>query len=244
MMTDLAGMPGAYAPRARWASENGILGIGVYNAILGDRTVEPIELGSPEAKFAIDLLTRQKGWGLIREGFYDFKMVSVDDPWPPSPGSDFKPAYGLDGWSPRFGEVRFEANGALFRDALVGIVELALKCDEAHAGKCPVIWFTDRRERTFKVSGSKIYWAPIINLAGWYPREKTPLGVRPPTNRITGPAANAAQLPHEPLSTESNLKARLAQPVRLTRPGGQPATRRGDSPPPRKDDDLDDNIPW
>jgi hypothetical protein len=243
-MTDLAGMPGAQAPRVRWSADNGVLGIAVYDAVLGDRSIEPIALGSREAKFAIDLLTRQKGWGLIRKGFYDFKMVSIDDPWPASPGSDFKPAYGLHGWNPSFEEVRFETNGALYRDALVGIVDLALKCDEAHAGKCPVIWFTDRRERTFKISDSKIYWAPVIELAGWYSREQSPLGARPPTNRITRPAANATQLPHGPSSTESNLKAHLAQPVRLTRPGGQPATRRTDSPPPTKDDDLDDALPF
>jgi hypothetical protein len=243
-MTDLAGMPGAHAPHIRWAAENGVVGIAVYDAVLGDRSIEPIALGSREAKFAIDLMTRQKGYGLIATGAYDFKMVSVDEPWPASPGDKYKPSYGLWGWSPAFGEVRLESNGALYRDALVGIVDLALKCDEAHAGKCPVIWFTDRRERTFKISGSKIYWAPIIVLAGWHPREQNPLGARPPTNRITGPAANAAQLPHEPSATESNLKAHLAQPVRLTRPGGQPATRRTDSPPPTKDDDLDDNIPW
>jgi hypothetical protein len=242
-MTDLAGMPGAYAPRIRWSAENGVLGIAVYDAVLGDRSIEPIELGSREAKIAVDLETRQKGNGLIATGVYDFRMVSVDEPWPASPGDNYKPAYGLWGWSPAFGEVRLESNGALYRDALVGIVERALKCDEAHAGKCPIIWFTDRHERTFKISRSKIYWAPIIDLAGWYPREQTPLGARPPTNRITGPAANAAQLSRGPSSTESNLKAHLAQPVRLTRPGG-PATGRSDSPPPKKDGDLDDSIPW
>jgi hypothetical protein len=243
-MTDLAGMPGAYAPRIRWSAENGILGIGIYDAVLGDRTIESIELGSREAKFAIDLMTRQKGQGLIATGVYDFHWVSVDEPWPASPGDKYKPSYGLWAWSPTFGEVRLESNSALYRDALVGIVDRALKCDEARAGKCPVIWFIDRCERTFKISGAKIYWAPIIDLAGWYPREQSPLGARPQTNRITGPAANAAQLPHRLSATESNLKAHLAQPVRLTRPGGQPATRRSDSPPPKKDDDLDDALPF
>jgi hypothetical protein len=53
----------------------------------------------------------------------------------------------------------------LFRDALAGVVERALKSDEVREGKCPVIWFVDRRERTFKKIG-QTYWGPVIDLAG------------------------------------------------------------------------------
>jgi hypothetical protein len=60
--------------------------------------------------------------------------------------------------------------------------------------------------------------------------------------------ANTAQLSHEPLSTEvvsdADLKKHLAKPERLTHPG-RPTMRRGDSPPPpNKNVDLDDALPF
>lgn len=61
-MSDISDLEGAIRPSLRWGSDSGVLGCSIYDAVLGQRSVEVIELGSHEAKFAFDIPRRQRGW--------------------------------------------------------------------------------------------------------------------------------------------------------------------------------------
>ena len=81
-MSDLADLDGIFPTSIRWNAEEGILGISVRNPETGEREIQEIPLGA-EATFAMDLLTRVRGYGLIRVGLYDMKLTPVGTPPPP-----------------------------------------------------------------------------------------------------------------------------------------------------------------
>ena len=92
--------------------------ISVFNPETGERELREIELGQP-ATFALDMATRERGYGLIKTGVYDMKLTPVGSPPPPWPGDEeYKPAIGCWLWNPTFGELRLETNAAIFRQAV------------------------------------------------------------------------------------------------------------------------------
>ncbi len=117
-MSDLSDLHGVYPTSLRWNAESGFLAISVFNAETGERELQEIELGQP-ATFALDLATRERGYGLIKTGVYDMKLTPVGSPPPPWPGDEeYKPALGCWVWNPTFGELRLETNAAIFRQAV------------------------------------------------------------------------------------------------------------------------------
>ena len=117
-MSDLSDLHGVYPTSLRWNAETGFLAISVFNAETGERELQEIELGKP-ATFALDLATRERGYGLIKTGVYDMKLTPVGSPPPPWPGDEeYKPAIGCWVWNPTFGELRLETNAAIFRQAV------------------------------------------------------------------------------------------------------------------------------
>ena len=172
-MSDLSGLHGVYPRSIRWNAEGGFLGISVYNAETGERDLKEIELGK-QATFALDLSTRERGYGLIRAGVYDMRLSPVGSPPPDWPDDDeFKPAIGCWLWSPMHGELRLETNAQLFRTAVAAVWEEAKVAPEAAAGLTPVVCFTDRVQVTIKSVG-KSFYTPVIEIVGWVSRDKIP----------------------------------------------------------------------
>jgi hypothetical protein len=171
-MTDLSDLHGIYPTSIRWNAEDGILGISTYNVETGERELQPIELGKP-AIFALDLATRERGYGQIKVGFYDMQLTPVGVPPPVWPGDEYKPALGCWLWAPKFGELRLETNATLFRSAVEAVWRLAREKPQAAEGQQPVICFTDRVEAPNKTL-KKTFFAPVIKLIGWADRDKIP----------------------------------------------------------------------
>ena len=133
-MSDLSDLHGIFPTSLRWNAETGVLGIAVYNAETGERELQEIELGQP-ATFAMDLATRERGYGLIKVGVYDMRLTPVGSPAPPWPGDEeYKPAIGCWVWNPTLGELRLETNAAIFRTAIADVWDRARFAPEAIDG--------------------------------------------------------------------------------------------------------------
>jgi hypothetical protein len=194
-MSDLSGLHGVYAPSFRWNAERGFPAVSVFNPELGERELQEIELGKP-ATFVLDLSTRERGYGLIKSGIYDMRLTPVGSPPPPWPDDDeYKPAIGCWLWNPPFGELRLETNATIFREAIADVWDRCRFEPKAAEGQQPVICFADRVARTTK-SVNKTFYAPVIEIIGWIPRnqiwrEREPT-VPPPSPMPILPAATTA----------------------------------------------------
>jgi hypothetical protein len=164
-MSDLSDLHGIYPNSLRWNAETGVLAISAFDPKSGERELKPIEFGQP-ATFALDMATRERGYGRIRVGEYDMRLTPVGSPAPPWPGDgeEYKPAIGVWGWSPQHGEVRIETNAALFRQAIDNVFREA-KCEpEAAKGEQPVVCIVNRVLVTIKAL-KRDFFAPLIERA-------------------------------------------------------------------------------
>jgi hypothetical protein len=215
--SDISDLHGIFPTPLRWSAENGVLGYSTYNADTGERGIEPIDLNSPMARFALDLSTRERGYAAIRAGFYDMRLSPVGSPPPAWPGDEeYKPAIACWLWHPQLGELRLETNAAVFRTAVSALWDQCRACKEAAENKEPVIHFVDRREQLVRSVG-KTFWAPVISVIGWLPRDK--VFTREPTvpPPALGGAAKSALIEHlqkEP--ARGRGKAKPAAPKRDT----------------------------
>ena len=116
---------------------------------------------------------RSRGYGLIKTGLFDMQLTPVGSPAPSWPGGEYKPAVGMWAWHPTYGEVRIETNAAIFMQALVNVWDQCRTSSEAMAGKQPVVRFVDRVSVTKKAIG-KSFFSPVIEVAGWVPRDQVP----------------------------------------------------------------------
>jgi hypothetical protein len=192
-MNDLNDLRGVFPTALRWNAEHGVLGHSYWDDTTAERTIKEIELGSPMARFVMDLLTRERGYGMIRKSTYDMRLTPVNSPPPEWPDDDdFKPAIGCWLWNPALGEVKLETNGAIFRGAVFSVWNRCRTYEEASDGLQPVIDFVDRRAQTYADLG-KTFWVPIIDIIGWVPRDKVPpFALREPT--VKPPAALDSQI--------------------------------------------------
>jgi hypothetical protein len=229
-MTDLSDLHGIYPTSIRWNAENGILGISTYNVETGERELQPIELGKP-ATFAMDLATRERGYGQIKAGLYDMKLTPVGTPPPPWPGDkEYKPALGCWLWAPNFGELRLETNATLFRTAVEDVWRRARSEPQAVEGQQPIICFTDCVEVPIKPLG-KTFLAPVIKIINWVDRDKIP-GWKDRAPTVPAPAA----LPTIGPST--------AAPAAIEKPAEKSAeARRHKAKPKDNPTDPNDDIP-
>ena len=197
-MSDLSDLHGIYPTSLRWNAESGFLAISVFNAETGERELHEIEFGKP-ATFAMDLSTRERGYGLIKSGIYDMRLTPVGSPPPLWPGDDeFKPALGCWLWNPTFGELRLETNGVIFRQAVTAVWDQARFEPQAVEGLQPVICFVNRVPVPVKAV-NKTFSGPVIKTIGWIERDKVP-GWQERAPTVAPPAA-------PPLLTASSVPA-------------------------------------
>jgi hypothetical protein len=231
-LSDLDGLPGIYAPSLRWnaAVEIHNLGFSVYDPQTGERGLQPIELG-PQATFALDLLTRERGLGKIKVGLFEKLLTPVGSPLPPLPDDpELKPMFAAWVWNPTLGEGRIETCATLCRNALVDIVAKCLKEPSAVEGLQPVIQFTGNTPVLIKALG-RTFYAPVIERIGWIDRNKVPgWADRAPT--VPPPAALPLLTASAPVSAVPAVSARRHKAVR-------PATK----PVADKSKDPNDELP-
>jgi hypothetical protein len=231
-MSDISDLHGVYATPLRWKAEAGILGYDYYDETTGERAFKEIELGSLRAQFAMDLATRERGYGLIRKNVYDMRLTPVNSPPPPWPDDeDFKVAIGVWMWNPALGEVRLETNGSMFLRAICALWDKCRMYKEASDGMQPVIHFIGRYERHVEAVG-RTFWVPTIEIIGWMPRDKTPFSLREPT--VKPPLALDSQVAFGLLNAP-----RQEEPVRSRGKAKAAAAPKGSS----LGELLDDEIP-
>jgi hypothetical protein len=231
-MSDLSDLHGIYPTSLRWNAESGFLAVSAYNGETGERELQQIELGQPEATFVLDLATRERGYGLIKSGLYDMKLSPVGSPPPPWPENDeYKPALASWMWNPKFREVRLETNAKLFLEVIANVWGKALSEPQAAEGLQPVICFADRVSKTVK-QVSKSFYRPVIKIVGWVERD-----------RVSG---WAARMPTVLPPAAPPILPALSPPAASTPAVTKPKVKKGaakpapDEPPA----DLNDEIPW
>jgi hypothetical protein len=233
-MSDLSDLHGVYPTSLRWNAESGFLAVSAFNAETGERELQQIELGHL-ATFALDLATRERGYGLIKTGVYDMKLTPVSSLAPTWPGdAEFKPALGCWLWNPTYGELRLETNAAIFRQAVAGIWDHCRIEPQAAEGLQPVVSFVDRVPVQVKAV-NKTFFGPVIKVIGWVERSKVPgWPTREPT--VAPPTA-------PPLLAASSAPAPATPPAKK-RAKVNPKAKQS-APKPEPDDPiLDDPIPW
>jgi hypothetical protein len=236
-MSDISDLHGVYPTSLRWNAEIGILAFSVFNAETGARELREIELGQL-ATFALDLATRERGYGLIKTGVYNMTLTPVGSPAPQWPGDEeYKPAVGCWVWNPTFGELRLETNAKIFQQAVIAVWDECRSKAEAAEGLQPVIRFVDRVPVPVKAV-NKTFSGPVIKTVGWVERDKVP-GWRERAPTVLPPAAppllSASSAPATPAAKKS-IKAKPAK------------AKQRDGPKPGPDDSLsgfiNDDIPW
>ena len=218
-MSDISDLHGVYPTSLRWNAETGVLGISIFNSEIGERELREIELGQP-ATFALDLATRERGYGLIKTGVYDMQLTPVGSRPPPWSGDEeYKPAIGCWLWNPTFGELRLETNGAIFRQAVTAVWDQARFEPQAAEGLQPVVCFVNRVPVPIKAV-NKTFSGPVIKVIGWVERSKVPgWATREPT--VAPPAA-------PPLLAASSAPAPTpATPAAKTPSKVKPKAKRG-----------------
>lgn len=135
----------------------------------------------------LDLATRERGYGLVKVGVFDMRLVPVGNPAPPWPGEEFKAAVGAWLWAPQYGEVRLETNASIFRQAILDVWDRARFEPLAAENQQPVISFTDRTLRSIKSVGED-FWSAVIKIIGWVPRDQVP-GWKERAPTVTAPSA-------------------------------------------------------
>jgi len=242
--TDISDLHGIFPTSLRWNAEMGVLGYSAYDEVTGEQTIKEIELGSSKAKFVMDLHTRARGYGSVRQGFYDMRLTPVETPAPEWPGEDYKPAIGCWLWNPPLGELRLETNQKTLLRAVSNVWDQARTFKEAAEGLIPIIHFTDRREQPYPAIG-RTFWCPIIIIITWVPREKVPpFALREPTvkpppvldSQVRFALLEAQPAPQPAPQRDAATRTRSKQPRKPNEPS-KPAERGA------LDDFLDDEIP-
>ena len=237
-MSDLSDLHGVYPTSLRWNAESGFLAISVFNAETGERELQEIELGKP-ATFALDLATRDRGYGLIKTGVYEMNLTPVGSPPPPWPGDDeYKPAIGCWLWNPTFGELRLETNAAIFRQAIANVWDKARFEPQAAEGLQPVVCFVNRVPVPVKAV-NKTFSGPVIKVIGWVERDKVP-GWRERVPTVS-PPATPPLLPASSAPTPAPATPAVKTPSKAKTEAKQGAAKPGPDDPLS---DLIDDIPW
>jgi hypothetical protein len=86
--------------------------------------------------------------------------------------------------------VRLETNAAIFLNAVTDVWDRCRARPESAEGSVPVICFATRRQVHIRAI-HKAFWAPVIEVVGWYPRNKVPSWAScVPTVKLPGKAGS------------------------------------------------------
>lgn len=248
-MSDISDLVGVFPNSIRWNAETGCLAYSSFDAESGERNSVEIELG-PAATFALDLATRERGYGKIAVGFYDLRLTPVGSPPPPYPGEDYKAAIGCWLWCPSLGEVRFESCAQLLVRIVNDLWDRCSHAEQVAEGEQPVIRFVDRR--SVKVQPvNKVFLVPVIEIVGSVPRDRIPgWAARAPTVLppaplpLLGGDVDPASTPKSPRTVSPRTVPRTAPrrgPARRT-PTNKTPPKEGPSEAPFFDDDIPENL--
>jgi hypothetical protein len=179
-MYDTSDLEGSYPSWFGWNAEEGF----AWHQSLdeaGERIRKPIECGSDEARLAMDLSTRERGWGLVRKSVFEMVTAPVHStPAPIRPSPEHKQAVACWLFNPHLGEMRLATTQTTLRDAIVGLWTRCRAYQEMFDGQVVVFDIADRRERDYGDLG--VFWAPVLVIRGWMLRDQIPcFAAREPT---------------------------------------------------------------
>ena len=236
-MSDLSDLDGVFPTPFRWNAEFGTANYLTLHEATGARELKDIELGSPAAKFVIDLATRARGYGKVKTGVYGMMLTPVGSPPPPRPDdTEYKPAIGLWLWNPPLGELRLETNAQLLVRAISGLCDRCRTFTEASQGLQPVVHFVDRRKRPIAAL-NKVFYEPVIHIVGWFKRgEVPPFRLREPT------VVPAPELPDLGVFQGDNKRAKPASSPTAAA-SRLHSKMESDTPPDALNGELDDEVP-
>jgi hypothetical protein len=174
-MSDISDLQGVIPTSIRWGAMEGDLSYTSIDLTTGERVRVPIELGSPQARFVLDWHTRERGYADIRVGYYHAVLSAVGAPPPEWPGEPYKPAIGCWLFSPIFGECRLETNQVTFLTPITALWDKVKSTEDIADGMSPVFSFIDRFPLTYPTG---TFQGPVLDLLGFYPRDRVPCFAR------------------------------------------------------------------
>jgi len=178
---------------------------------------------APGSQWAIDMLTRQRGYGKSTDKEFTMHLSPVGEPLPPDIPRDpeLKPALPMMLWNPQLGEAVMTTCSAILRTAVNAMWERHKSFGEASEGLQPIVTFGEPREVE---AAKRTFLAPQITISGWVERDEIPpFAMQPPIVKL--PPRLDAQIGFSALlATGTNRRAKRQKPADLA-------------------DDLDDEIP-
>jgi hypothetical protein len=214
-------LEGTYPPNQRWNAEKGGWSRHAFDSETGEQT-SLIRIGTRQGW---DMPTREWGYARYRVGERDVVLSPVGTPPPPRPSLEHKPCIAINVWSPLLGEMRLEVAQKTCREAITSVWESCRGAPQLAEGQVLVVELGDRVQRLYKKHPDKTYWAPLIKIIDWIPRDKTPFARRPPT---------VPRSANEGLILLGNRQQ--VEPKETIIPP------KKEAPPPDDDDDLDDLL--
>src|SRR6516165_3950875 len=183
MMSDLddLGIAKSRPDSLRFNALNGNLAIHRYDPETRRRTVTDLP---PRTRWAVDMPTRQRGFGRVTDAIYDMKLSPVGALVPEVPDSDlYKPAVSMLLYSPEWGLVEWQTAAAIAVRAIVGFWDRYKAAPEALDGDIPIIELGEPRVVVMgRDANQREFYAANIAIVAWMGRDVIPaFRVRPPT---------------------------------------------------------------
>jgi hypothetical protein len=209
----------------RFNAVTGFLAVYCYNLETRQNSIVEIP---PKSRWAIDMLTRERGYGRVTDAVFDMRLSPVGAPPPVIEDEDlFKTAVSMRLYSPDWGLVEWQTASALAVRAIIGLWETYKKSAEALVGDIPIVEIgTPRVVVIGRDTNKREFFAPQIDIVAWADREVFPaFRARPPTVALPQPDAGIA--------LAAPLAARLgaaAAPAATAAPASAPKAGGGVSP--------------
>jgi hypothetical protein len=144
--------------------------LSVFDETLWQRVPRAI---APGSQWAVDMLMRQRGYGISTDKTFAMYLSPVGTPLPPNIPSDpdLKPALSMTLWHPQLGEAVMTTCSAILRTTVNGMWERYKSFKEASDGLQPIITFGEPREIEI---AKRLFYKPQITISGWIERDAIP----------------------------------------------------------------------
>jgi hypothetical protein len=179
-----------------------------HNAMTGKLTISRFDPATwsrvrdevdPPSTWVVDMLTRQRGYGLVTDSKFDMRLTSVGALPPPAPEDQrYKPTVGMLMWSETYGLAQWISCGSIAVRTIGVFWDECRTFTEASDGLLPVITIDHPRRVTIGHGPQqREFLAPVIEITDWVLRESIPvLAARPAT--VEPPPRLHLQIPHKP----------------------------------------------